>query len=223
MEAELHAFVVAAKDVGDASEGGVGLAEYAAYGIDRSEHLVGIKEQTEVGAVHTYGAGLVQQSQRTLHGQCLGRGIEGVGAGGDGLTASSDAEGLVLIEGVGGSTLGDTNLAQVGAELLFDAGSCDFTTRFCQEVLALEAYLRLLIGPGADDGLFGHRASEQGAEQAVEDGGTGIAESGVCGAATENATKCRGAYAAAATEAEAGSKDECGKNVFFHCVMFKEL
>ena len=63
LEAELHALIAVAEELGDASQGGVGLAQDTTYGVHGGEQLVCVVEQAEVGAVHTYGASLVQQSE----------------------------------------------------------------------------------------------------------------------------------------------------------------
>ena len=147
LEAELHALVVAAEDVGDATDGGIGLAEEGTYCIDGAEQLVCIIEDAEVGAVHTYGAGLVQESEGTIHLQGLGGAVKGVGARGNSLVARGDAECLVLVEGVGRDALRDADLGKVGAQFLLDAGGSNFAAGFGEEVLTLETDFGLLVGP----------------------------------------------------------------------------
>ena len=211
LETELHARVVVADDTGHGAEGGAGLAEKAGNGGGGGEELVGIIEEAEVGAIHTYDTGLVEQTKGALHLQDLRGGIEGVGTCGDGAAASGDAEGLVLIEGVGGGAGGDTDFGEIGAELLFDISCGDFAAGLGQEVLALEADFGLAIGPGANESLLGHGAAEEGAEEAVEDTAAGSTEyggdigaaSGACSTGcSENRAEGGGSCGATAGECE---------------------
>ena len=80
-QTKLHAFVVVAEDAGNGTYGRVDLSENGTDGVCHREELVGIIEDAQVGAVHTYGTVLVHESKRALQLEGLVLAIERVVAG----------------------------------------------------------------------------------------------------------------------------------------------